>query len=159
MTDPIRPTDDAAREMAQGIMRESHISAIATLTPEGTPMTTRIAFGLAADRAPITFVSTLSQHTAALTRDPRCSLLIGEPAPKGDPLTHPRLTLQAQAQMISRDAAVFPDLQKGWLESHPKSRLYIDFADFLFVRFRIEAGFLNGGFGKAFLLTPDDLGL
>ncbi|WP_050929579.1 HugZ family protein [Aestuariivita boseongensis] len=159
MTNPIRPTDDAARDMARGLMAQARFCVIATLDDTGAPMTARIALGLAPDGGPVSLISQLSQHTQALAKDPRCSLLLGEPGPKGDPLTHPRLTLQARAQMVPRNAPEFDAMQNGWLESHPKSRLYIGFADFLFARFQISTGFLNGGFGKAFTLTAADLGL
>ena len=159
MTNPIRPTDDDARELARTLMRDARFCAIATLDDSGAPTTARIAFGQAEDSSPVSLISQLSHHTQALLKDPRCSLLVGEPGDKGDPLTHPRLTLQAQARMIARDDPEFDALQNGWLLSHPKSRLYIGFGDFLFARFQISHGFLNGGFGKAFNLTAGDLGL
>ena len=159
MTNPIRPTDDDARALAQSLMQQARFCAIATLDETGTPMTARIAFGQTVGAHPVSLISHLSHHTQALEGDPRCSLLVGEPGDKGDPLTHPRLTLQARAQMIPRDHPEFEDLQTGWLISHPKSRLYIGFTDFIFARFLIHQAFLNGGFGKAFNLTPEDLGI
>ncbi len=95
---------------------------------------------------------TLYQHTAALEANPSCSLLIGELGPKGDPLTHPRLTLQAKARLIGRDEARC----RRWLHTRPKARLYIDFGDFGFVRFDVQAGFLNGGFGNAFKVSASN---
>ena len=159
MTNPIRPTDDDARTTARNLMASAGFCAIATLDQAGAPVTARIAFGQASSGHPVSLISTLSNHTQALMRDPRASLLVGEPAGKGDPLTHPRLTLQANAVMIPRDAREFTDLRTGWLTRHPKSKLYIDFSDFLFARFDVTGAFLNGGFGKAFNLTPQDLGL
>ena len=46
-----------------------------------------------------------------------------------------------------------------WLRDHPKAKLYIGFGDFHFALFSVTGAFLNGGFGKAFFLTPVDLGL
>lgn len=157
MTNPIRPTDDDARQMARDLMRDARFCAIATLDETGAPITARIAFGLDTQGTPISLISMLSNHTRALLRDARCSLLVGEPGDKGDPLTHPRLTLQAEASIVDRTDPGFDDLQKGWLISHPKSKLYIGFGDFLFARFVPSHGFLNGGFGKAYELTPKDL--
>ncbi len=105
----------------------------------------------------VSLVSDLSQHTAALRGDARCSLLLGEPGPKGDPLTHPRLTLQATAQFIPHGHPGFATLKGPYLTIYPKAKRYIDFADFSFLRFDIQTVFLNGGFGKAFVLTPTDL--
>lgn len=159
MTSPIRPTDEDARTMAADLLTQARFCTIATLEPDGAPLTARIAFGRDAVGHPISLVSTLSQHTQAMMRDVRCSLLIGEPAEKGDPLTHPRISLQCDASFVARAAAEFSALRSGWLDSHPKSRLYIDFADFHFVRFTPRTAFLNGGFGKAYELTSADLGL
>lgn len=150
-TDPIRPTDDDARNLAQGLLRGATYGALGVLV-DGAPMVTRVAVGMAgAD--PLILVSTLSEHTRALLADPACSLLVGEPGPKGDPLTHPRLTLQCLAESAEKATH-----RGAWLDRHPKSKLYIDFGDFLFLRLAVQAAHLNGGFGKAFRLTASDLG-
>ena len=59
--------------------------------------------------------------------------------------------------MIARDAAEHPPLRAHYLSQRPKATLYIDFGDFRFVRFHVKDALLNGGFGKAFRLTPQDL--
>jgi hypothetical protein len=160
MSSPIRPTDDTARQMAQDLLRQAEHAVLAVLDPEsGAPSTSRIALALGPDAAPVSLVSELSAHSRALAQDPRCSLLIGEPGPKGDPLTHPRLTVQALAQPVARDDPAFAVIRDHYADQRPKSKLYIDFGDFYFVRFTIQTGFLNGGFGKAFVLTPADLSL
>ena len=134
-------------------------AALAVLSRDGHPVTARIALATGPGGGPVSLVSQLSHHTRALARDPRASLLVGDPGSKGDPLTHPRLTLQATARLVPRDDPGFADMQTGWLARHPKSKLYIGFGDFLFARFDVSAAFLNGGFGKAYQLTPADLGL
>jgi putative heme iron utilization protein len=78
--------------------------------------------------------------------------LLGEPGPKGDPLTHPRLTIQAVAE--AQDKA---PLKEHYLGRYPKAQLYYDFGDFRLMRFRPVSAFLNGGFGKAYRLTAEDL--
>ena len=120
-------------------------------------MVSRVAVGTDQSGGAISLVSELSHHTKALRDDPRCSLLVGEPGPKGDPLTHPRLTLNCTARFIWHSGPEFGDSDHAVLQTHPKSKLYIDFADFHFVRFDVLEGQLNGGFGKAFTLTPQDL--
>ena len=114
-------------------------------------MVTRVAT-LWHDRAALILVSDLSSHTQALSDRPACSLLVGEPGPKGDPLTHPRLTLQCNAEPT--DKALLRDT---WLAAHPKAKLYIDFADFRILQLSPVEAHLNGGFGKAFHLRPSDL--
>ncbi|GAA6201032.1 pyridoxamine 5'-phosphate oxidase family protein [Aquicoccus sp. SU-CL01552] len=159
MTNPIRPTDDAAREMARALLTKARFAALAVILADGAPMVSRVAFGRAPDGTPLTLVSDLATHTGALRGNPACSLMVGEPGPKGDPLTHPRLTLQARAHFIRNGEDSYDALAAHYLRDHPKAKLYIGFADFSFALFTVQAGHLNGGFGKAFRLTATDMGL
>ncbi|MFD1195521.1 HugZ family protein [Seohaeicola saemankumensis] len=156
---PIRPTDDEARNLARGLIAQARHAALGVIDPEtGSPMVTRIAFGKTPQGHPATLVSDLSHHTRALKVNPSASLLLGEPGPRGDPLTHPRLTLQAVAHFLRQGEAGHAEVAAHWLHDHPKARLYIGFADFSFARFDVQRAYLNGGFGRAFVLTADDLG-
>ncbi|MEO0388343.1 MAG: pyridoxamine 5'-phosphate oxidase family protein [Pseudomonadota bacterium] len=155
MIDPIRPTDAPARAEAQEIAKTARIAALGVLDAGGAPAVSRIA--IAWIDGPVTLVSTLSEHTGAILADPRVSLLLGEAGPRGDPLNQARLTLFARAEAAPADAR--PALRSAWLAKHPKAKLYIDFTDFGFFRFHVTGASLNGGFGKAYRLTPADLGL
>ncbi|NKW77824.1 pyridoxamine 5-phosphate oxidase [Rhodobacteraceae bacterium R_SAG7] len=158
-TSPIRPTDDEARTLAQSLIAEADFAALATLSDEGHPVQSRVAFALDASGGPISLVSTLAQHAQAMASRPQVSLLVGEPGEKGDPLTHPRLTLNGTAEILPNGCPAHEEMATHYLRRHPKAKLYIGFADFHFVRFQIREAFLNGGFGKAYHLTPADLGL
>lgn len=159
-SNPIRPTDDEARNLARDLVRSARFGALGALDPDtGDPVVTRIAVGLDPEGQPLTLISELSQHTKALSQTPRCSLLLGEPGPKGDPLTHPRITLQATASFTRHESEDYAVLRDHYLTTHPKAQLYIDFADFHFALFNVQSAALNGGFGKAYNLTPADLGL
>lgn len=156
--DPIRPTDDEARVLARSLLDNARFAALGVLDPDtGAPMVTRIALARGPDGAPLTLISDLSAHTRALRADPRASLLVGEPGPRGDPLTHPRLTLQGRAAFVDRAGPDHAGLRRTYLEQNPKAQLYIDFADFTLVRLDIAEAHLNGGFGKAYRLTAADL--
>lgn len=151
--DPIRPTDDEARSLARELIADARFAALGVIDPDsGAPMVTRIALVPGPDGVPLTLISDLSSHTGALRANPACSLLIGEPGDKGDPLTHPRLTLQARAEQADKAA-----LKGHYLTLYPKAQLYYEFGDFGLVRFAPVAGLLNGGFGKAYRLSPTDL--
>lgn len=152
MTDPIRQTDDDARALAQKLLADARHAALGVIHPAThAPMVSRIAVAWM-DGAPHILISDLSLHTKALAQNATCSLLVGEPGNKGDPLTHPRLTVQCTAAQTDKAT-----LRDTWLALHPKSKLYFDFADFRMMRLTVSEAHLNGGFGKAFHLTPADL--
>ncbi|WP_435660604.1 HugZ family protein [Leisingera caerulea] len=157
MPAPIRPTDDDARQLAQSLMAEARFAALGVLLEEGIPLVTRVAFALDPQGGPVSLISDLAQHTRALHRNPACSLLVGEPGGKGDPLTHPRLSLICRAEFVSRQSPEHDPLAAHYLCRQPKAKLYLQFADFTFARFRVTAAHLNGGFGKAFHLDAADL--
>jgi len=155
---PFRDTDDAARRLAQDVIGAARLAALAVLDPTtGAPHVTRIAFGLAQDGTWMTLISELSAHTQALRTDIRAGLLLGEAPSKGDPLAFPRLSACVDAHFVSRDDPRYRDLRAAWLGHHPKSALYVDFADFSFVTFTPLSADLNGGFGKAYRLSAADL--
>ncbi len=151
-----RAADEAARAQARRLLAEARTAVLGLNAPEGgAPLLARIGFARAPDGALLSLISALARHHAALRRNPLCTLLIGDPAPRGDPLAAPRLRITAQAVFMPPEAR--PALREIWLHRHPKAKLYVDFADFGFVRFHPESAFLNGGFGKAFLLNAADL--
>jgi hypothetical protein len=153
---PIRPTDDQARALAHDLLATANHAALAVIHPETkTPFVTRIALALAPDGTAMSLISSLAFHTTALKRNPDCSLLIGDPPAKGDPLAFPRLTLNATTEFIpwERDQ----HLRDHYIQAKPKSKLYVDFADFGFVLFHAKGAALNGGFGKAYGLSAADL--
>jgi len=157
--DPTPPADDAARAQACALLRLAH-GALAYTATDGTPGVSRIALSVNegdAEGSLVTLISALAPHTAALRNSPDCAVMVGEPGPKGDPLTHPRLMIKARAEFVARDSNAHQTLRTAWLLAHPKARLYIDFTDFAFVRLAIVSGLLNGGFGKAFRLSGEDL--
>lgn len=152
MPSPIRPTDQEARSLARSLTRDARFGALGVIDPATTaPMVTRIAVAWI-EEAPHILISDLSHHTGALAKNPKCSLLLGEPKSKGDPLTHPRITLQCMANAADKST-----LRTAWLTLQPKSKLYFDFADFRMLRLNVEVAHLNGGFGKAYTLTSTDL--
>ena len=153
----LRETDDDARRLARTLLRSARSCALAVLEPEtGFPFASRTLTGIDTDGVPVILVSALSVHTGALRADPRASLLAGEPG-KGDPLAHPRLTVLVRAEELAREGEARSRLRERFIRRHPKAKLYVDFPDFTFFRLVPERAFLNGGFGKAFLLTAEDL--
>lgn len=154
---PINPTDNNARNLSVSLITQARFCALAVLDPKTNhPHVTRIVLGTDPSGKILSLVSDLAFHTSALHQNPNCSLLIGEPKTTGDPLIHPRITLQCNAQFLPRTHPDFIGTRTHYLAQHPKAKLYIDFADFNFVLFTIQSANLNGGFGKAFKLTAQD---
>lgn len=154
---PIRETDDDARKLARVLLRSARHAAIAVLDPEtGFPFASRVLIATDIDGTPVILVSALSAHTKALAKDPRVSLLTGEPG-KGDPLAHARLTTQCLAVSIERGSAQHERIRTRFLDRHAKAKLYIDFPDFCFFSLMPQQASLNGGFGRAYILPGSDL--
>lgn len=154
--DPLLPVDEGARRLARGLLRTARHGALATLDPaDGAPLATRAGLACDLDGAPVFLVSTLSAHTQALLADARCSVLVGEPG-RGDPLAHPRLTVTGRA-VRADDEVSRARLKRRYLARHPKAALYADFPDFAFWRLEVARASLNGGFGRAYAMTPGDV--
>ena len=155
--DVIRPTDEEAIALSKSLLRAARHGALAVLDPEtGAPQASRVAVATDLDGTPAILVSSLSGHTPGLLADPRCSLLVGEPG-KGDPLAHPRITVSCRAEQLQRGSEAQARVARRFLNRHPKARLYADFGDFSYFLLHPQSASLNGGFGKAYALTRDDL--
>lgn len=154
----IQQTTEEARALAIQLVTTATYGSLAVLDPAtGRPSVTRVAIATDIDNTPLLLASGLATHTPALDANPVCSLLLGEPADKGDPLVHPRITLACVAEKYRRDNETYPRLRSLFLEKRPKVKLYIDLGDFVIFRLNIESAGLNGGFGKAFHLKPEDI--
>lgn len=155
--DIIRKTDAEAVRLAKTLIRGARFGALAVIEPgTGAPLASRVGVATDIDGAPLILVSMLSAHTGAILADPRCSLLVGEPA-KGDPLAHPRITLVCQALRLERGSAGHARAERRYLNRNPKAKLYAALGDFSIFRLEPERASLNGGFGKAYLLDRTDL--
>lgn len=131
--------------------------ALATLNAEsGHPQCTRVGLATLDNGTPIIFVSALAEHTPALIKDKRCSLLVGEPG-KGDPLAHPRATLLCAARPIDNPSPQHEAALQRYLGHHPKAKLYAELPDFRFFALEIGSVRYNGGFGRAFVVKGEEL--
>lgn len=155
--DVLRETDDEAIRLAKTLLRSSRYGAIAVIDPQtGAPVATRVAVASDYDGTPVILVSALAAHTKGIAVDPRCSLLLGETG-KGDPLAHARITIACRAEKIAKDDPRHDRIQWRFLAHNPKSKLYVGLGDFSFFRLEPQSASLNGGFARAYALTPDDL--
>ncbi len=152
----LESTADAVR-LAKTLVRTARSGAIATLAPgTGWPTATRVGVSTDFDGAPVILISRLAAHTKALLGDPRCSLLLGNPG-KGDPLAHPRVTLACEAREIERDGDTHKRVEARYLAHQRKAELYAGLGDFRYFRMEPQAASLNGGFGRAYELSREDI--
>jgi putative heme iron utilization protein len=141
--------DLAPAAQARALLQAARHAALSWLAPDGAPGISRIALGLDDAGGLVSLISDLTQHAPALRIHPACALMVGEVGARGDPLTHPRLMIRARAGFVAPEDPARPALRALWLKDHPKSKLYVDFADFAFVRFNVTSALLNAGFGRA----------
>ncbi len=152
---PVDPEAARAEAIADAkrLLRTARTAALATLDPaSGAPLTTLVGVASDFDGAPLFLMSTLARHTRHLAADPRASVLMTENSERGDPLNHPRLTLNGRIDRVES-----PGVRARYLQRNPKAKLYVDFADFAFFRLAIDNVHFNGGFGRADALAPPDI--
>lgn len=146
--DPRQPADFEPVPVARHLLRTARTGALGTLDPQsGAPFVTLTSVATDFDGTPVILISRLSTHTQNLLQDQRASLMLAQGG-KGDPLAHPRLTLQVQAEIAG--PLDLPRLRERYLRRHPKAKLYVDFPDFAFFRLMPRHVHLNGGFARAF---------
>jgi putative heme iron utilization protein len=155
--DPIQPANDDAHALVRQLLSLGH-AALAWEDPDtGAPGISRIAFARDPEAGLLTLVSGLAPHFRALRDRPDCALMLGEVGDKGDPMTHPRLMIRAQASFVAPDDPARPGIRDRWLKRNAKATIYIDLPDFAFVRLTPTSALLNGGFARAFHVAPEDL--
>lgn len=155
--DVLRETDAEAIRLGRTLLRSSRYGAIAVIDPAtGAPIASRVAVSTDHDGTPVILVSALAAHTGGIVADPRCSLLLGEPG-KGDPLAHARITISCRAEKIAKDDQRHARIHWRFLSHNPKAKRYAGLGDFAFFRLEVQSASLNGGFGKAYALTAQDL--
>ena len=153
----LREVDAEAIELARTLLRTARHGSLAVLNARtGAPGVSRVGVSTDLDGTPIILTSRLAPHTAAILEDPRCALLLGEPG-KGDPLAHPRISIDCLAREVERESPDHARLRTRYLSQQPKAKLYADLGDFRFFRLEPVSASLNGGFGKAYALTPEHL--
>src|SRR6202790_5418378 len=120
------------KAVAKGLLRATRAGALATIDRNtGHPFASLVNVATDVDGSPLILVSRLSTHTANLEVDGRASLLLASTG-KGDPLSHARLTLLGTFAQVARESADAPRVRRRFLARHPKSELYVGFADFSF---------------------------
>lgn len=153
----IRDTDQEALQLAGSLIINAMHGALAAHEPDSAfPHISRIQLSTDLDGTIITLISTLSAHTKCIAANPNGSLLVGESG-KGDPLAHPRISVPVIAASIEHGSADHKRIRQSHLKHYPKAELYVDFGDFSFFKLTPQSAALNGGFGKAYELSKDEI--
>ena len=143
----------AAKADARRLLRLARTGALATFDAASRlPLATLVGVASDWDGAPLFLMSELARHTRNLADDARASLLVTSVGGRGDPLNQPRLTIGGP--VVRHDD---PSSRERYVRRNPKAKLYVGFGDFAVRRMRIESVHFNGGFGRADVLTPQDL--
>ncbi len=126
---------------------------LATLSArrDGWPFASIAQYALSSSGEPFFLLSALAEHTRNLRADPRASLLVKERSGE-DPLAAARVTLLGRAEPAS-DA----ELQKRYLERHPRASDYLQLADLGFYVLHVTEARFVAGFGDMGWIDGDAL--
>jgi heme iron utilization protein len=157
MPENVPAADFDSRSVAKALLRTICAGALATIDRNtGYPFASLVNVATDTDGSPLILISRLSTHTANLEEDGRASLLLAS-AGRGDPLAHPRLTVNGTFARVGRDHRQEPRMRRRFLAHHPKSELYAGFGDFSFWRLAVVSAHLNAGFARAADLKAADV--
>jgi len=151
----MRPQSPEAADLtqAQALFRDQKMAFLATMDPEGFPFGSIVPYLIGPEGWPVVLISSLAEHTQNLIKEPKVSLTITLP---NFERKSQRLTLVSRA---SRRIGELDSLRNHYQNRFPQSEIYINLPDFTFfdlIPLRIR---YIGGFGRAFWLTPSELGI
>lgn len=147
---PLLPPTNSARrsaaEEARTIAAATNTATLASLTADGDPWASLVAYGLLGGM-PVLCVSNLAEHGRNLAGDPRVSLSIVAASNDADPLAGSRITL---AGVVARpgDDAEREAARAAYLEAVPAARFYLDFSDFTLWVLAVRRVRWVGGYGR-----------
>jgi putative heme iron utilization protein len=152
MVDP-----QAARSLRR-LIASRPVAALGTLH-HGDPAVSMVPFVLPAGETRLFIhVSALATHTADMERHPRVSLLVmAEPGPDTSPQALARVSFQADALTLTRDAADYAAARAAYLARFPDAAETFKLGDFSIVSLQPVSARLVAGFGRAYLLVGDSL--
>jgi putative heme iron utilization protein len=148
---PLAATDPAPRpsaaEEARTLAAATNVAALATLTADGDPWASLVAYGLLGDGAPVLCVSHLAEHGRNLVADGRASLMVTPPDGPPDPLAAARVTLAGRAERVT-DPGPLAAARAAHVGSVPAAAIYIDFSDFSVWVLHVDRVRWVGGYGR-----------
>lgn len=135
----------SAAEAARTIAAATNAATLATVTPDGDPWASLVAYGLLAG-TPVLCVSNLAEHGRNLAGDPRASMSIVAANDDNDPLAGSRVTL---AGVVTHPlAAELNAARQAYLDAVPAAHAYLDFSDFTLWLLKVQRVRWVGGYGR-----------
>jgi putative heme iron utilization protein len=156
---PLVPVEPARRrsaaEEARTLLESTATGALGTLSEDGSPWTSLVAFSVLEDGSPVLMISTLAEHGQNLLRDRRASLMVAHPEAELDQLAHGRVTLSGVAEKTNGELA--RRARASYLAAIPAANAYEGFGDFDFWLLRPERVRWIGGYGRMDFVGADEL--
>jgi putative heme iron utilization protein len=138
---------------ARRLLRRARTGTLATINRDGGhPYASLANVATDADGQPIFLISRLAWHTQNLLVEPRASLMVAEPAAKGDALTGARATFIGILREVNAEM-----VKDRYLARHPEAAVYAGFGDFGFWQLQVSAVHAIAGFGRIETLKPDEV--
>lgn len=143
-------------EEARTLIANTNEAALGTLSDDGVPWASLVAFADLGDGATALMVSTLAEHGRNLERDPRASLMIAHKPHELDQLAHGRVTIAGNAVAVEGDER--ERARQAYLAAIPAANAYERFGDFRIWVLKPERVRWVGGYGRMDDVDGLDLG-
>jgi heme iron utilization protein len=134
-----------AAEEARTLVAGANAGTLATLSSDGAPWASLVAYGALDDGSPVLFVSRLAEHARNLEREPRASLVVAAQPTGKDVLAAGRATLAGVAYRPESELARIA--QERFIAAVPSAKAYARFRDFSLWVLRVERVRWVGGYG------------
>lgn len=148
---PLRAAEPGARrsaaEEARTLVAGRNVGTLATLSADGHPWGSLVAYGTLHDGAPVLFVSRLAEHRRNLDRDGRASLVVAQADSGSDPLAAGRVTLAGVAERPAGERAAAA-AREAYAAAVPTARMYESFGDFALWVLWVQRIRWVGGYGR-----------
>jgi putative heme iron utilization protein len=136
----------SASEEARTLVAGASAGTLATLSEDGTPWASVVAYAVLDDGSPVLFVSRLAEHARNLDREPRASLVVAAEAAGKDVLAAGRVTLAGTAHRPEGELAEVA--KERFVAAVPSANAYARFRDFSLWVLRVERVRWVGGYGR-----------
>jgi ABC-type Fe3+-hydroxamate transport system substrate-binding protein/putative heme iron utilization protein len=136
----------SAAEEARTIVAGTTVGTLGTLSDDGGPWASMVAFASLPDGRPVLVVSTLAEHGRNLLRDGRASLSVVAPARGKDPLDSGRVSLAGHVEEVAGETA--EQARAAYVAAVPPAALFAGFGDFRTWVLRVDRVRWVGGFGR-----------